>query len=369
VSARDTLRSVHVDTERTWGGGQRQVAWLAEGLAQLGHPTCVMARPSQPYGTRLSASDVAVLPLAPRTEFDPLAARRIHVAARRTGARLVVAHAGHAAALAALATLGTDLRLVVTRRVALPLGRSPFSRWKHRRAALVIAVSERVREVLVADGVRPERIQVVHSGVDLKRPASPVDDATLEALGLAPDRPLAVMVSSLDPPHKDPLSFLRAIAAARRSVPELQGLLVGGGRLLGDALRERAALGLDAVVAIAGRRADAERLLATGTVAMLTSRDEGLGTTLLDAMLWGVPVVATAAGGVREIVRDGTDGLLSAPGDASALAGNVVRVLTQGDLRARLVASARERVRAFSVERTVADTIDAYWRALYSGPC
>jgi len=102
---------------------------------------------------------------------------------------------------------------------------------------------------------------------------------------------------------------------------------------------------------------------------MLTSRDEGLGTTLLDAMLWGVPVVATAAGGVREIVRDGVDGLLSPPGDAEALGRNLVRVLSEGDLRERLVTSGRERAQRFSVERTVDGTIDAYRRALYSAPC
>ena len=369
MSAPDTLRSVHVDTERTWGGGQRQVAWLAAGLARRGHPTWVMARPSSRYAVELRGSSVLVLPLAPRAEFDLFAVRRIRALATRVGAGLLVAHAAHAAALAALATLGTDLRLVVTRRVAIPLRGSPLSRWKHRRAALVVAVSDRVRDALVADGLDSRRIQVVHSGVDVGRPFSPADSATLRALGLSPERPIAVMVSSLDPPHKDPVTFLRALAAARRCRPDLQGLLVGGGRLLAESLRERAALDLGDAVAIAGHRLDAECLLAAGSVAMLTSRDEGLGTTLLDAMLWGVPVVATAAGGVREIVRDGVDGLLSPPGDAEALGRDLVRVLTEGDLRERLVTSGRERVRAFSMERMVDGTIDAYRRALYSAGC
>ena len=369
MSARDPLRSVHVDTERTWGGGQRQVAWLAAGLVRRGHPTWVLARPTSRYAAELRESGAEVHPLAPLAEFDPFAVRRIRALAHRVGADLLVAHSAHAAALAALATLGTGLRFVVTRRVAIPLRRSLLSRWKHRRAAGIVAVSERVCDALVADGVDARRIEVVHSGVDLGRPPSPADATTLRALGLAPERPVAVMVSSLEPPHKDPVTFLRALAAARRTHPELQGLLVGGGRLLPDALRGRTALGLDGAVSIAGCRPDAERLLAAGSVAVLTSRDEGMGTTLLDAMLWGVPVVATAAGGVREIVRDGVDGLLSPPGDAEALAGNLLRVLAQPDLRERLVASGRERVRAFSSERMVEGTIDAYRRALYSAPC
>jgi glycosyltransferase involved in cell wall biosynthesis len=369
MSEAGPLRSVHVDTERTWGGGQRQVAWLAAGLLGRGHAACVMARPDSRYAEVLRGSGVEVVPLAPLVEWDLLAAARIRAVARRFGAGLLVAHAAHAASLAAFAVVGTELRLVVTRRVAHPLRRSVLSRWKHRRADLIVAVSARVREALLADGVDGERVRVVHSGVDLGRPALPAAPATLRAVGLDPGLPIAVMVSSLIPPHKDPETFLRAIAAARRVRPDLQGLLVGGGPLLGAAVRTRAALGLEAAVALAGHREDAERLLAAASVAVLSSREEGLGTTLLDAMLWGVPVAATAAGGVREVVRDGMDGLLSPPGDGEALGANIAAILADGALRERLVASGRERVCDFSVERMVDGTIDAYRRALYSARC
>jgi glycosyltransferase involved in cell wall biosynthesis len=369
MSEAGPLRSVHVDTERTWGGGQRQVAWLAAGLVRRGHAACVMARPGSRYAEELRGSGAELAPLAPVAEWDLLAAARIRAVARRFGAGVVVAHAAHAAALAAFATVGTDLRLVVTRRVAHPLRRSALSRWKHRRADLIVAVSLRVRDTLLADGVDGERIRVVYSGVDLGRPALPAAAATLRALGLDPGLPIAVMVSSLIPPHKDPETFVRAIAAARRIRPDLQGLVVGGGPLLSAAVRARAALGLESAVVLAGHRDDAERLLAAASVAVLSSRDEGLGTTLLDAMLWGVPVAATAAGGVREVVRDGVDGLLSPPGDGEALGVHIAAILADGALRARLVASGRERVRDFSVDRMVEGTIDAYRHALYSARC
>ncbi len=365
----DALRSVHVDTERAWGGGQRQVAWLAAGLARRGHPTWVVARTSDRFAARLEDAGVAVMRCTPIAEWDPVAVARIRALVRRTDAQLVVAHAAHAAALAALATLGTGARLVVTRRVAHPIGRSSLSRWKYRRAALIVAVSERVRGALLADGVPAERIRVVPSGVDLSRPAEPADAAALRSLGLDPGRPLAVMVSALVPPHKDPVTFLRALAEARRRCPGLQGLLVGGGPLLAEAQRAATQLGVAEVVRLVGHRQDAERLLAAATVAVLSSRDEGMGTTLLDAMQWGIPVVATAAGGVPEVVRDGVDGLLSPPGDGAALGANLATVLADGALRERLVASARERVRGFSSERMVERTLDAYRHALYSAPC
>jgi len=84
-------------------------------------------------------------------------------------------------------------------------------------------------------------------------------------------------------------------------------------------------------------------------------------------MLAGVPVVATAAGGVREVVRDGVDGLLVPVGDGAALGAAIVRVLADRGLRERLVAAGRERVKEFSIERTVEGTLNEYRMALAAG--
>ena len=369
MSLGDTLRSVHVDTERTWGGGQRQVAWLAAGLARRGHPTWLLARRGSRYAEVLRGSGVELVPLDPLAEWDAVAALRIRTLARAVRADVVVAHAAHAALLAAMATVRSGIALVITRRVALPLRRSPLSRWKHRRARRVIAVSQRVRDELLASGVEPERVCVVHSGVDLTRPAYPAEPGTLRAIGLDPGSPVAVMVCALVPPHKDPATFVRALAAARRDRPDLQGLIVGGGPLLSVTSRLCRDLGLGDTVRLAGHREDAERLLAAAAVAVLSSRDEGLGTTLMDAMLWGIPVVATAAGGLQEVVRNGVDGLLSPPGDAGALGHHIVSALNDADLRARMVANARTRIAEFSSERMVGRTIEVYRDALYSARC
>ena len=357
------LRVVHVDTERTWGGGQRQVHALATGMERRGHRNWVAARPRTLLAAALERDGVPVVPLSPAFEWDPVAVSRLHACVRRVRADVVHAHAAHAVALSALAIVGTSARLLVTRRVAFPLRRNPLSRWKYGRPAFFIAVSDRVRSMLCAGGVVPERISVVHSGVDLGRPASPASEATLRALDIDPRRPLAVMVSSLVPPHKDPETFLAAIAAVRGAGGDIQALLIGDGPLAGHAERVRRRLGLESVVRLTGFRGDAVELLASADVAVLSSRDEGLGTTLLDAMVAGVPVVATAAGGVPEVVRGGVEGLLVPVGDAAALGAAIHRVLREPGLGATLVAAARQRVELFSIERTVEGTLDVY-RAL-----
>jgi glycosyltransferase involved in cell wall biosynthesis len=354
---------VHVDTERSWGGGQRQVLALAVGLQRRGCRSLVAARPGTRLVAELGAAGVEVVSLAPWFEWDLGAARRLRAALRAAGADVVHAHAAHAVAIAAMASVGTRARLVVTRRVALPLRSNPLSRLKYGRAARFIAVSERVRGALSASGIARRRIAVVRSGLDLTRAAARADEASLRALGVDCGRPLVVMVSALRPPHKDPETFVAAIAAVRDAGQAVQALLIGEGPLAGAAERARRIHRLEGVLHLTGYRDDAVALLAAADVAVLSSRDEGLGTSLLDAMLAGVPVVATAAGGVIEVVRDGVDGLLVPVGDGAALGAAITRVLRDARLRTRLARAGRDRVRQFSIERTVGGTLAAY-RAL-----
>ncbi len=360
-------RVVHVDTERTWGGGQRQLVALAVGLRRRGVRSWVAARPRSQLAAALAGEGVPVLGLSPVFECDPVAVARLRGLLRKVRADFVHAHAAHAVATAAFASFGTGTRLLVSRRVALPLRRNPVSRWKYARSVRFIAVSERVRGTLCASGVAPERVSVVRSGVDLRAPVARASADTLRALGVTPGRALIVMVSSLIPPHKDPETFLIALAAAREAGAPFQALLVGDGPLAAETERIRRRLGLEAVVRLTGFRRDAVELLAAADLAVLSSRDEGLGTTLLDAMAAGVPVVATAAGGVTEVVRDGVEGLLVPVGDGRALGAAMARVLGDAALGAALVEAGRRRVRQFSMEQTVEGTLEVY-RSLGAAP-
>lgn len=333
---------------------------LAVGMQRRGVRSWVAARPRSQLAAALAGEGMPVVALSPAFEWDPVAVARLRGLLRMVRADVVHAHAAHAVATAALASCGTGARLLVSRRVALPLRRNPASRWKYARSARFIAVSERVRGTLCAGGVAPERVCVVRSGVDLGQPVRRASAATLGTLGVTPGRALVVMVSSLIPPHKDPETFLVALAAAREAGAPFQALLVGDGPLAGKAERLRRELGLEEVVRLTGFRRDAVELLAAADVAVLSSRDEGLGTTLLDAMAAGVPVVATAAGGVREIVRDGLDGVLVPVGDGRALGAAVARVLRDPGLRAVLAAAGRRRVQQFSMDRTVEGTLEVY---------
>ena len=357
------VRVLHLNTERGWRGGERQTLWLAEALQRLGAQSYVAARPGEPLAERTREAGLPVLRCAPVGEWDPTATLRVRRLIRRLRIDVVHAHTAHAVALAALATAGTGVPFVASRRVTFHMRRNAFTRWKYGRAQCVVAISEAVRQVVLADGMPPERVAVVHSGIDLSRRIVPASVDTLRALGVPAGAPLVVQVAQLTA-EKDPVTFVRAVAAARRLVPALHALLVGGGPLDGAVRAEVAALGLTDVVHLAGVRTDADAFVAAADVVALTSRQEGLGSVLLDALMLGRPTVATRAGGMVEAIEEGVTGLLAPVGDAEQIGALIARVLTDAALAARLGEAGRRRAAEFSTERTAQATLALYLRVL-----
>ncbi len=360
---------LHIDTERGWRGGERQVLWLACALASRGHRTWVAARPEEPLARRTTESGLEVVPCAPRSELAFLVARKLRRLIRREGISVVHAHTGHAVGLAALATLGTAAAMVVTRRVDFRLRANPMTRWKYRRADAIIAISSAVADALAASGIDRHRITIVPSGIDLERRIEPAPSVTLAELGVNGSRPLVVMVAALVQ-HKDPLNFVRAVAEARRRVPALQALMVGDGPLRASVEGEIQRLALGGTIRMAGMRADADALLAAADIVVLSSEEEGLGTVLLDAMALGRPVAATRGGGIPEIVVDGETGLLAPIHDPGALGAAIAAIASDDSLATRLGDAGRRRAAEFSAERTADRMVEVYGRvARHAGEC
>ncbi len=354
---------MHVDTERGWRGGERQALWLARELARRGHVSVVAARRGEPMFERTAEAKLDVVDCAPLTELDPRAAWRLRRALESRKIEVVHAHTAHAAAIGAMATIGTGVPLVVSRRVDFRLRANIGTKWKYGRAAMIVAVSRAVADVLIAGGVARERIAVVPDGVELGRLVEPASADTLAACGVAPNYPLVVQVAQLVG-HKDPVNFVRAIAYANRVGPKLQALLVGDGPLREAVSEELERLSLAGVVHLAGYRTDADALLAAATVACLSSREEGMGSVLLDAMAFGRPIAATRAGGIPEVVVDGESGLLAERENPDALGAAIARLTADRSLAARLADGGRRRVREFSVERMADRMVDVYERVI-----
>ena len=357
------MRVLHIDTERGWRGGERQTLWLATELARRGHVSWIAARPGEPLAERAHRVRLPVLPCAPLFEADPRVALQLRALAKRERIDVVHAHTAHALTLGALATLGMGIPLVAARRVDFHLRRNAGTRWKYGRADAVIAVSSAVAAILEVDGVDRARIVVVPDGTDVHREIRPLARDALAMLGVPVDAPLVVQVAQLVP-HKDPLNFVRAIAVATERVPALHAVMVGEGPLRSDVEELLRELRLGNNVHLAGYRQDADALLAAADVVVLSSREEGMGSVLLDALLAGKPIAATRAGGIPDVVEHGVSGLLAPVADATALGRHIATLLEDRVLAAQLTDAARARAGHFSVERMADRTLAVYERVL-----
>ncbi len=357
------MRVLQVDTERGWRGGQRQTLLVARELTRLGHHCTIAAREGEPLALRAAAVGLPVVTVHPWSELAGLTALRLRRVIRRENIEIVHAQAAHAVTLAVLASIGTHAKVVVTRHLSKRLRGNAATRWKYRNIDAILAVSNAAADSLVASGIDRNVIQVVPGGVELDRDAAPAGEDTLAALGVPHGVPLAVMVGALVP-QKDPLTFVRATAIARRQVPNLHALLVGDGELRAAIESEIAALDLSDVVHLAGFREGVDQLLAAADVSVLSSRFEGLPLVIMDAFVLGVPVAATAGEGIPELVTDGDTGLLVPVGDHASLGAAMSRILGDRVLRDRLVAGGRARAGEYSIERTAGRIVAAYERVL-----
>jgi L-malate glycosyltransferase len=351
-------RIVHLASGREWRGGQNQVLLLARALGE-GHPgveqVVVTGRGSLLAG-RLRAAGVPVREAGWRIGLSP-AALLGALAEIRRGPALLHAHDAHALTLAGVAARLTHTPFIATRRVDFHLRRRGF--WA--RADRLIAISAAVRDILQSDGIAPGRITVVPSGIDLDAVRAVRPGLVRRELGLSATGPLAVAVGALVG-HKDHATLVAAAAALRSRLPALHWAIAGAGPLR-PALEARiASLELGDRVHLLGHVAEALRLVAAADVFVMSSEEEGLGTSVLDAMALGVPVAATRAGGIPEMLADGA-GLLTPVHDGRALGESVARLLEDADLRAAVVRKASARVEQFSA-RAMAEGVLSVYRSV-----
>ncbi|MCU0223729.1 MAG: glycosyltransferase [Acidobacteria bacterium] len=343
---------VHLDLERGWRGGQRQLQLLLEALARRGLAATVIARRGAPAAARYRGiPGTGVLEAGGR-----FAALRL--ARALPSPKILHAHSANTTPLAVLARRRGDAALA-TRRLDRPA--SPF--WL-RRLDRVVAISESVERSLLAAGLPAALVERIPSAIDRTRRADAAARGALRAALRRPEgAPLGLTVGALEP-QKDPLTLARAMAA---TPPDYHHAWVGDGSLRGpvEEAARRAGSGAGERLHLAGYDPDPDRWFSAADLFVLPSAHEGLGTVLLDAFHFGVPVVGSRIPGTAELLEDGVSALTFEPGDAAGLAAAIAALARDPARRAALAAEGRRRVAAYDIERT-ADRYLALYRALAS---
>jgi glycosyltransferase involved in cell wall biosynthesis len=360
------IRVLQVSSARAFGGGERHLADLARGLQGRGHEIIAALREGSPLRERLSflpGQNVYTLPL--RNSLDLGSARGLARIARDRKVDIIHAHVARDYAPAAVAArLAPASRLVITRHVLFPLGRA------HRLAlsnvARVIAVSDPVARALRSQNIFDEdRLRVVENSVDLTR----FDLARAERD--TPGGTFRVGIVGELSEVKGQLEFVRAAALVAGDFGErVEFLVVGEDNSRGGEYRARVErlvdeLGLTKRVRLLGRVEEALSVIVELDVLVSASRSEAFGMAMAEALVCGVPVVATETEGARSLIEDGVNGLLVPAGDAHALAAAVSSLLADEGRRLKLAAQARRSARErFSPERMFEETERVYEEAL-----
>jgi glycosyltransferase involved in cell wall biosynthesis len=345
------LRLCHVNLSKELRGGETQLLVLVETLAGRYRQSVVVRRQARLHAKleREGMPGLEVIPVA----NSVLAAVR---AAR--GMDLIHVHEGRSVQVgAARSLLGSPF--IVTRRVLNRPRSNAATRWCYARAAAIVGVSEAVSRVM-RDYLGRDDVETI---IDCTSRISVDADHARALRARYPGKLVIGHVGELDDRHKGQSIILEAARRAKSAAPNLVFLLVGSGR--DEAALRAAARDLDNVE-FTGRVDSVGDYYAAMDVFVFPSREEALGSAILEAMSCGVPAVASAVGGIPEVVKPNENGLLFDSGNAEQLFDRIVARARDDALRARFAEGARATARARSAE-IVADAYASVYERVLAG--
>ena len=207
----------------------------------------------------------------------------------------------------------------------------------------------------------PEKFVTIHSGVDLSRFDAALYDRSKIRIELdIPPGDLVVGTAGRLTPVKGHVHLIAAAAKILAVHPDTTFVLLGDGELKGRLIEQAEALGLAGKVRFPGWRPDVAAVMSAFDVFVLPSLNEGMGRVLVEAMALSKPVVASRTGGIKDLVADGSNGLLVPPGDAGDLADAILRLLGDAAMRAAMGGEGRRRAEIYSAERMVEKIEELY---------
>lgn len=364
------MRILHVSSARSMGGGERHLADLANALAGRGHEVYAALYMRSPLHEKLAAlPSQNIFTLRLRNALDVSSALELKRLVREHQIEIVHAHLARDYPLAALATKrNRHSKLIITRHVLFPLNKLHAVTLSH--IARVIAVSHAVEHALLAQKIFPaHKISVIPNGIDFRRLDASLQNCSREdlrrRLKIAPESLLVGTIGELKP-QKGHADFLRAAAIIARERRDAHFIIAGAdptrtGEHRASLERLVNKLQLNNRVHLTGWLDDVAPMLAALDVYVSASHTESFGLAIVEAMAAGLPVVATATEGAREIIDREDACALVAVGDFQALAAATLRLLENPTDRTRIGKLAQESARArFSLERMVDATEQVY---------
>lgn len=360
------LTVLHTESSKGWGGQEQRTLRESIGLMKLGQRVIILCPPDAELGRRARQAGVEVLHSPMRKSFDIPAVFRIMKVIGQEGVDVVNTHSGRDSFLGGLAGRLSGRRPVIvrTRHLALPItSKISYSILPNR----VVTVSEYVREYLIREGIDPGQVTAIPTGIDVERFTAENSPAPLrDELALDRHVPLVGTVAILRY-RKGHHVLLEAVPRVLERFPEARFVFAGNGPQEENIRAAIASAGLERAVVMLGLRNDIPAILNSIDLFVLPTLQEALGTSFLEAMAMGKPVIGSAVDGVGEVIKDGVNGFLVPPGNPAVLAERIVTLLEDRQQAEKMGKAGKEMVeRDFTVER-MCERMLALYRDLKKG--
>jgi len=356
------LKLLHVSSEKTWRGGEQQIAYLIQELKNKGVQNVVLCKTGSDFESFCKEHDIDFYTSPFSSNLDLLSSIKLKTICRIENPDIIHTHSSRSHSTALYACwLGIKTPLVVSRRVDFPIKTG----WKYNSTAVkrIICVSDFIRQIVIPKIRQTAKCITIHSGIDINKFNDSKNKSLLREYGFK-ESFKAVGNTSAIADHKDYFTFVDAAEWIIKDRMDVAFFIIGNGPLKNDINEYILSKGLENNIIMTGFRNDITDILPALDCFLMTSKTEGLGTSLLDSIAAGVPVVATRGGGIPEIIIHEKTGLLSEIGDSRDLGEQVKRILDNEDLADALVSGGLEYVKNFIYQSMAEKTYQEYQSVL-----
>lgn len=359
------MKVLHLSSEKTWRGGEQQIAYLIEELEKLGVANYVACRTGSAFHKHCKQHLIEHIAVPFANNFDIITAWQIRNFCRYMDIDIVHTHSSRSHTMGVMASLlGANVKLFVSRRVDFPSAGNWFSRYKYNYQGIkkILCVSEKIKEIIAPIVENQRKLEVVYSGIDISRFEGKTNTRILHREYHLPDDTKIVANISAIAPHKDYFTFVDTVAEFQKITnTHVKFFIIGEGECRNEIEAYIKQKQLTDHIILTGFRNDIADILPEIDVFLMTSKEEGLGTTVLDAFANEVPVVATAGGGIPEMVKHNQTGLLYHIGDSKGLAQGIETLLNDANMCDTITKNAKKiLLEKFTKEKTALSTLNQY---------
>lgn len=357
------MKILHFSSAKTWRGGEQQIAYLYEELTKKRLQQWIFCVQDSAMASYCLQKKMPHFTYQKRFSINPLVAIQLKAIVEKNGIDLVHLHDAHSHTFGFISTfLGNKTPFILSRRVDFPVRDSWLSHRKYNHPSIkkILSVSNKVQQILAPAIIDQQKLQVVHSGVDVDRFQHSDKGILRKEYGIPKAIKVIGNIAAIAP-HKDYFTFVDTAEILLKTNQQLKFLIIGGDggeeALIKAYIAEKK---LTDYFILTGFRKDIAQILPEIEVFLFTSKEEGLGTSVIDALACGVPVVATDAGGIPEIIQDGMNGFLASVGNAAKLAEQINYVLLNTGEQDSIIKKGKETAQQFSKKRMAEKTYLVY---------